>query len=67
VRDVVLGLGFLTLVLAVLAGIEVWTESVHCDETGRALRLPSRYSLWSGCGVKTEDGWVPIDELGVTD
>lgn len=46
-----------------LALANVFVNRAHCTLYGKSLERETRYSFIVGCMVKTDNGWVPRNEL----
>lgn len=56
----------ITLFALMIAGA-TWAESASCHDRADLMDLDSNFGFWTGCMVKTEDGWRPLNYYRVNE
>jgi hypothetical protein len=60
-------IAFITTVVLVILFLVYAGSSKSCTDTGEKIGLESDYGLWTGCMVKVQNEWIPLDKWRVID
>jgi hypothetical protein len=60
---------FITMVLIIVGilGISYGLKGIQCNKRAKLMGLQSDYGMWTGCMVKVEDRYAPINYIRIVD